>query len=151
MFRCRCITVRDKVWRDSRSGKERWVSKYTIISKRSQKRHVRGRWLRERAKEREIENVYTSVLIRPSFFLLLFCFLRLEKCTLVVVRVSSQKISSPFQKRNERHFFYHKHERFLKLIWTHAHKAQNTHTKHSRLNRERFREHFLVQRITRRE
>jgi hypothetical protein len=74
----------------------------SVISKQSQKRHVRGRGLRERAKEREIENVYTSVLIRPSFFLLLFCFLLLKNVTLVVVRVSSQKIFESFPKEEQK-------------------------------------------------
>jgi hypothetical protein len=51
----------------------------SVISKQSQKRHVRGRGLRERAKEREIENAYTSVLIRPLFSSSFLLFLLLEK------------------------------------------------------------------------
>lgn len=146
MFRCRCITVRDKVWRDSRSGKERWVSKYTIISKQSQKRHVRGRWLRERAKEREIENVYTSVF-SPSFFLLLFCFLLLEKFTLVVVRVSSQKFSSP--PKEEREALFLPQTRALQSWSEHTHKsAKHAHETLVWTERESYKEHFLVQRIT---
>ena len=55
---------------------------------------------------------------------------------IVVVRVSSQKTASPFQKRNKRHFFYHKRERFKVDLNTRT-KAQNTHTKHSSEQRER--------------
>ena len=60
----------------------------------------------------------------------------LKNLTLVVVRVSSQKTASPFQKRNKRHFFYHKRERFKVDLNTRT-KAQNTHTKHSSEQRER--------------
>ena len=92
-------------------------------------------------RKRDRKRVHVS-LNSPSFFLFFFAFFCLKNVTLVVVRVSSQKFSSPFQKRNERHFFYHKHERFKVDLNTRT-KAQNTRTKHSRLNRERFREHFL--------
>lgn len=81
--------------------------------------------------------MYTSVFW-PSFFLFFFFafFFLLKNFTLVVVRVSSQKTASPFQKRNERHFFYHKRERFKVDLNTRT-KAQNTRTKHSSEQRER--------------
>lgn len=133
MYNC----ARESVKRFSQQRERKSFKTYSIISKRSQKRHVRGRRLRERAKEREIENVYTSVFW-PSFFLFFFFafFFLLKNFTLVVVRVSSQKTASPFQKRNKRHFFYHKRERFKVDLNTRT-KAQNTRTKHSSEQRER--------------
>ena len=91
----------------------------------------------ENERKKEIENVYTSVFW-PSFFLFFFFafFFLLKNFTLVVVRVSSQKTASPFQKRNKRHFFYHKRERFKVDLNTRT-KAQNTRTKHSSEQRER--------------
>ena len=84
-------------------------------------------------RKRDRKRVHVS-LLALFFPLLLFCFLLLK--TLVVVRVSSQKTASPFQKRNKRHFFYHKRERFKVDLNTRT-KAQNTHTKHSSEQRER--------------
>ena len=67
----------------------------------------------KRKRDRKRVHVSLFALLFSFFFFAFFC---LKNVTLVVVRVSSQKFSSPFQKRNERHFFYHKRERFLKLI-----------------------------------
>ena len=55
----------------------------------------------------------------------------------MVVRVSSQKTASPFQKRNKRHFFYHKRFERFKVDLNTRTKAQNTRTKHSSEQRER--------------
>ena len=88
-------------------------------------------------RKRDRKRVHVS-LLALFFPLLLFCFLlSAEKFnSKVVVRVSSQKTASPFQKRNKRHFFYHKRERFKVDLNTRT-KAQNTHTKHSSEQRER--------------
>lgn len=66
----------------------------------------------------------------------------------MAVRVSSQKSEKPrvLQKRNKGHFFYHKHTRFKVDLNT---RTRAKHAHKTRLNRERAREHFLVQRITR--
>ena len=91
--------------------------------------------MRERARE-ERSKTCTRQSFRPLFSFFFFAFFCLKNVTLVVVRVSSQKFSSPFQKRNERHFFYHKHKRFKVDLNTRT-KAQNTRTKHSSEQRER--------------
>ena len=125
MYNC----ARESVKRFSQRERKSFKMYYNIQTKSKETRS----WpliARTSKRKRDRKRVHVS-LLALFFPLLLFFFF-----SLVVVRVSSQKTASPFQKRNKRHFFYHKRERFKVDLNTRT-KAQNTHTKHSSEQRER--------------
>lgn len=127
MYNC----ARESVKRFSQRERKSFKMYYNIQTKSKETRS----WpliARTSKRKRDRKRVHVS-LLALFFPLLLFSFFSAE---IVVVRVSSQKTASPFQKRNKRHFFYHKRERFKVDLNTRT-KAQNTHTKHSSEQRER--------------